>query len=583
MVFKDSNFNKSPFINVDGYPCFSGWQEISNVLVKKIQELSPPKKIICAEIYPGALALGIRQMLKQHLQPDYIFQAKEAYKSEQQIKTMVTPDLGDDPVFGTLSHLKIDDYFDQEKLTSIQNNIKKIEAGIILIIGTGAVRLADADILIYADMARWEIQRRQRKNEISNLGVDNKNDSASLKYKWAFFVDWRVADRLKGELIDHLDFVIDTNDPSFPKMVTGEALRKGLQKATTRPFELVPYFDPGPWGGKWMQQVCDLDCSVDNYAWCFNCVPEENSLLLKFGETLFEIPAIDLVLYQPHQLLGEYVFSRFGAEFPIRFDFLDTWEGGNLSLQVHPTRSYIQKNFGWPYTQDESYYVMDAKPGAKVYLGLHDKVNKEKMFRALQTANESGDSFPADEYAMSWPVKKHDHILIPAGTLHCSGKESMVLEISSTPFIFTFKLWDWGRMGLNGKPRPVHLDHGRQVIQIDRTPEWTRKNLINRIENIAAGDGWHEERTGLHELEFIETRRHWFSKKTEHHTNGTVNVLNLVAGEEVIVESPDNKFEPVIIHYAETFIVPAAVGRYNIRPHGSSVGKECATIKAYVR
>ena len=107
--------------------------------------------------------------------------------------------------------------------------------------------------------------------------------------------------------------------------------------------------------------------------------------------------------------------------------------------------------------------------------------------------------------------------------------------------------------------------------------------LINRVEIIATGEGWSEERTGLHETEFIETRRHWFTKQVRHHTRGGVNVLNLVEGQEVIVESPEEAFEPFIVHFAETFIVPAAVGPYTIRPYGESKGKTCATLKAFVR
>ena len=98
-----------------------------------------------------------------------------------------------------------------------------------------------------------------------------------------------------------------------------------------------------------------------------------------------------------------------------------------------------------------------------------------------------------------------------------------------------------------------------------------------------ASDGWREERTGLHEREFIETHRHWFTKSVPHHTRGGVNVLNLVAGEEAVVESPDAAFKPFVVHYAETFIVPAIVGSYTIRPHGPSIGSECATVKAFVR
>jgi hypothetical protein len=159
----------------------------------------------------------------------------------------------------------------------------------------------------------------------------------------------------------------------------------------------------------------------------------------------------------------------------------------------------------------------------------------------------------------------------------------MVLEISATPYIFTFKLWDWDRLGLDGKPRPVHLEHGKRNIQWDRTTGWVERNLVNRIEETARGDGWVEERTGLHELEFIETRRHWFTGTVPHHTNGGVQVLNLVEGEEAVVESPEGAFPPFVVRYAETFIVPASVGAYTIRPASPSGGRRLATIKAYVR
>jgi hypothetical protein len=159
----------------------------------------------------------------------------------------------------------------------------------------------------------------------------------------------------------------------------------------------------------------------------------------------------------------------------------------------------------------------------------------------------------------------------------------MVLEISATPYIFTFKMWDWGRLGLDGKPRPIHLEHGLANIQWERTTPWVKRNLVNAVTPLGQGDGWREERTGLHELEFIETRRHWFSRPVPHHTRGTLNVLNLVEGTKAGVESPDGAFAPFVVHYAETFIVPAAVGPYTIRPCGAASGSECATIKASVR
>ena len=247
-----------------------------------------------------------------------------------------------------------------------------------------------------------------------------------------------------------------------------------------------------------MREVCDLPDGPPNYAWCFDCVPEENSLLLNMDGVNIEIPAMDSVLHRPRDLLGDAAYARFGAEFPIRFDFLDTMQGGNLSLQVHPLKQYIIDNFGMTYTQDESYCLLDAAPDACVYLGLKTDVDRKALIRELHHAQKNGAPFEALNYVNKWPARKHDHFLIPAGTIHCSGANSMVLEISATPYIFTFKLWDWGRPGLDGRPRPTHLEHGAANIQWNRDTEWVRKNLLHCVEKIGEGRGWMEERTGLH-------------------------------------------------------------------------------------
>jgi mannose-6-phosphate isomerase len=332
-----------------------------------------------------------------------------------------------------------------------------------------------------------------------------------------------------------------------------------------------------------MKQQFDLDPAAANYAWCFDCVPEENSLLMRFGDVRVEIPALDLVLLYPQALLGEAVYARFGAEFPIRFDLLDTVGGQNLSLQVHPTAPYIRQQFGMAYTQDESYYILAAEPDAGVCLGVKTGTQPDEMAAALAQAGQGLNDFDDRRFINHLPARRHDHFLIPAGTVHCAGAGSVVLEISATPYLFTFKLWDWGRLGLDGRPRPLHLHHGREVIDWQRDTGWVTRELVNRVEPVAAGPGWQEERTGLHPSQFIETRRHWFSVPVLHHTEGRVNVLNLIEGEEAVVESPSGHFAPFVVHFAETFIIPAAVGAYRIRPCGRSLGKRLGTLKAWVR
>lgn len=580
---RKSHFNRFPFIPVtaSASDCVIGWDSILEVFRGATGGCR--RHVFCVECYLGVVENELVEVLGSGLRPGLLFRTNEYLKSPREIDQMLARDLGEDPVFGRMNGVLLNDFFDTA-LAAAREQIAKLKEGLILIIGTGATLLApEPDILVYADLSRWEIQRRQRRSEIGNLGADNRDEKPSLKYKRAFFVDWRAADRTKKALLSRIDFLLDTNDRRAPKLISGEMLRRGLKAAVKRPFSVVPFFDPGPWGGQWMKRAFQLPDDVPNYAWCFNCVPEENSLLLGFGDARVEIPALDLVFSHARELLGEAVHGRFGMEFPIRFDFLDTMEGGNLSLQVHPLTEYIQDRFGVHYTQDESYYILEAGEGAAVYLGLKEGIRPAAMLEELQLACESGCAFPVEKYINTWPARKHDHFLIPAGTVHCSGCNNLVLEISATPYIFTFKLWDWGRVGLDGLPRPIHLEHGRANLRGDRTTSWVQRELVNRIEVVAQGEGWCEERTGLHQREFIETRRHWFRGPVDHHTGGGVNVLNLVGGDEALVESPSQDFEPFVVHYAETFIVPASVGAYTVRPWGVSEGRRCVTIKAYVR
>ncbi len=581
---KKSNFDKFPRIKIGEHTCTQGWKNIADNLQDIINEKEDKKIIIAIECYHGVYTAELVAEFQKHMPTAELFDASTAMQTSGEIEKMVYPYVTDDPVFGYMAPLNLSDFFDLKKIAWLQNKVHNVEKGICIVYGMGATLISPmSDLLVYADMPRWEIQLRFRNNSISNIGAENSDAEFSHQYKRSFFVDWRVCDRHKKATMDQWDYVVDTTIPEHPKLISGLALKDALTQSVARPFRVVPFFDPGPWGGQWLKEVCDLNKEQQNFAWGFDCVPEENSLIFSFNDILFETPAINLVFAQPEKLLGKKIYEAFGAEFPIRFDFLDTMDGGNLSLQVHPLKEYIREKFGMAYTQDESYYILDAKEGAFVYLGLKEEIVPEKMVHDLEKAQDTGGNFDAEKYVEKWPVKKHDHILIPAGTIHCSGADTVVLEISATPYIFTFKLWDWGRMGLDGKPRPISIDHGKQVIQWNRTASWTEENIINRFEKIGEGKGWCEERTGLDETSFIETRRHWFNEKVVHNTNGNFNVLNLIEGREAIVESPNNLFEPFIIHYAETFIVPAAVGEYSVRPYGESEGCECATIKAYVR
>jgi mannose-6-phosphate isomerase class I len=583
-----SNYDRHPHIDVPGTmgQAWRGWDAVGAELRRAVAAAGngrgSDRVVLVVECSTGLLP-EVGEQLRRLLSPDTWIDASDALRPAPDIERVAAPWLGgDDPLFGFLASPSIDAYLDPSRLDAVRSRIAT-SRGLVVVFGTGALRSAAPDILVYADMPRWEGQLRQRQGRVSNLGLENVGEKASLQYKRGYFVDWRIVDAMKRESLGRWDYLLDSTIEGDPRLAGGSGVRRALEHTAHRPFRLVPFFDPAPWGGQWMKDVCGLDPASPNYGWCFDCVPEENSLLFDFDGVRIETASLNLVFSHPRALLGGDVFGRFGAEFPIRFDFLDTMGGGHLSLQVHPLTTYIRDRFGMTYTQDESYYLMDAGPDATVFLGLRDDVDPQRMLADLEEAQNGGISFPAERHVARWPARRHDHFLIPAGTVHCSGVNAMVLEVSATPYIFTFKLWDWDRPGLDGLPRPINLAHGAANIQWDRRASWVSRELINRVVEVARGHGWREERTGLHELEFIETYRHWFTRTAPHDTRGTVHVLNLVQGEAAVVESPDRAFDPFVVHYAETFIVPASVGRYTVRPHGAAKGTECATLQASIR
>ncbi len=571
-----TNYDKYPETRVAGHDD-DAWEGAEAVAAKLAELAKLSDHTLVVECYPG-VGNEILELVREAVEPDTVIVSDDVFYDGDELTERMRPHLTDDRVRGVMYYGRLEDFIDPAALEAAKEQLTG--HGRTLVYGVGAGLVAEGDTLVYCDLARWEIELRYRAG-LPNFRAHNEDEDALRKIKRGYFVEWRVADKRKIEVFDRVDLFLDSNVQGKPKLATGAAVRDGLAQVARGPFRLVPYFDPGVWGGQWMKEVCGLDPTADNYAWSFDGVPEENSLYLRIGDVRIEVPAQDLVLWRPVELLGMPVYCRFGAVFPIRFDFLDTMGGQNLSLQVHPLTEYIRSHFGMTYTQDESYYILDAGEGGGVYLGLKDGVDRDAFEHDLRWAQEGGPSFPAEKYVNLFPAKKHDHFLIPAGTLHCSAANAMVLEISATPYNFTFKMWDWDRLGLDGLPRPIHIDDGLVNIQWSRTTDWVRENLVNATRVVHDGDGYLEEHTGLHELEFIETRRFTSRGVTEHDATDGVNMLNLVDGSSAVIESPTGAFEPFVVHYAETFVLPAAAGRYTIRPERE--GERIMFVKAYVR
>jgi mannose-6-phosphate isomerase class I len=275
------------------------------------------------------------------------------------------------------------------------------------------------------------------------------------------------------------------------------------------------------------------------------------------------------------RVLGSRVAERFGGSFPIRFDYLDTLDGGHLSLQCHPRHDYACDTFGLAYTQDESYYVMETSPGAGVFLGLRDDADLDLFRRSAERA-ESGAELDAEQFVVLHPAEKHRLYLIPAGTRHASGAGNVVLEISATPYLYTLRFYDWLRRDLDGELRPVHVAHAFANLDGRRRGvalgELVRDPSVVRHENAAV-----ELQLGRSPDLFFAVHRLDFPDAATDDTADTFHVLNLVAGEEV--EIVTGQGDGHALSYAETVVVPATVGGYTLR---RVTGPDCKVVKAFV-
>src|SRR6201981_3969330 len=146
-------------------PCRVGWQAIGAELQAAVR---PGKFVLCVECYPGAVEGEIEQALSRALSPSLVVLAKDSYLCEQKLLALTARDLGDDPVFGFMNNYALDEFFETDRLREAQSSVQSAQ-GLILVIGPGASLIAQSwDALVYCDMARWELQQRQRSGEITN-------------------------------------------------------------------------------------------------------------------------------------------------------------------------------------------------------------------------------------------------------------------------------------------------------------------------------------------------------------------------------------------------------------------------------
>ena len=562
------------------YNVFPSFHTNSNVLVgfETLANQIATQKIVVIDGFGGVLWENFRQHLNSALiekkKNVLWYNIDSCLKSSEEINKMIEPNLnGNDPVFGKKYLGELSDFFEAENLKQLKADTS---ADICIVYGTGASLSNWEGQLLYVDVPKNEIQYRMRAGAVKNMG-NSETLVYSQIYKRLYFIEWPVLNIHKERLLPKIDFIIDEQRIDEITWMKGNDFRNSLNLMLESPFRARPWFEAGIWGGDWMKNnIADLNQDEVNYAWSFELITPENGIVLEGNNNLLEV-SFDFLLFQDNKKVLGKAADRFGNYFPIRFDYLDTFDGGNLSVQCHPRPEYIKENFGEAFTQDETYYILDCEEDAEVYLGFQDDINPDEFKQALIESQEKAEEIDIVKYVQKFKAKKHDLYLIPNGTIHASGKNNMVLEISSTPYIFTFKMYDWVRPGLDGKPRPINVEHGFKNVYFDRKGKRIEREFISKPSITKEFSNGRKVSLPTHEEHFYAVDRYEFTGEIEIETLGQCHICMLVEGDigEVSAGKNNQKFK-----YAETFVIPANVPKYKINHLGS---KKAFLVISYVK
>jgi predicted NBD/HSP70 family sugar kinase len=481
------------------------------------------------------------------------------------------------------------DFIDSKKFNLFKTNLSYP----CVVIGPASSYINETSPLVYIDLAKNELYYRiAAQTSFSYLkptrrlkSNDNQLTSSMYEQKCLYFLDYPIFNKLKQEILPRLNYFIDGQRPNCPTWIDGQTFRQTLVYISNQPIRVRPWFEPGPWGGQWLKTVCkNLSKHSKNYAWSYEMITSENGLILSdVNNVLLELSWDFFYGSQSAQILGNDIHYRLfnnANDFPIRFNFLDTIDGGNLSIQCNPNLQYIRSNFGEKFPQDETYYIIETTQHWKeeykydktlssyIYLGFQENINPEEFHQALILSDTKKQTLNVEKYIQYTPTNIHDFFLIPNQTIHALGRNQVVLEISSTPYIYTFKLYDWLRLGLDGRPRLLNIEHGMKNLKFDRRAEqlYCHPKTIQIEEN-----KYEEQHLPTHDLHFYDVHRLIIEANESieiiRSTENRFHLCMLVEGDAIEIEFNSNQDKQIKqYNYIETFLIPASIQQYRLRP-----------------
>lgn len=561
-------------------------------LIKKHEKGNGRYPVLAFDGYLGvdwSIISMLEKMLKDNGIDVEIIDGFFLYKSPNTIWKMIEEHIAFDPFFGRVFNGCIEDFLDDNKIRKLKEMIKeKTSSKATICFGCGIVNkfLKNLfDYIFYLDITKTEFLKRiQGKKpwfvppEI-NFGKEAADVGLSIQtFKLSQYICGPVFDKHKRYVLKYLDFYVESSSTERIILMPKEVFNGILSTLAHLPIRLKPLYIPGPWGGQWIKKVrglSDRDCV--NCAWCFEAVTPEMSLEVDIYGKRLELPFLTLLWKERETIMGEYASKKFKWLFPIRLHYDDSWDGGNMAIQVHPNTSYVKKHFNEPLGQHESYYIVATQPGSRVYLGLKEGIDLDEFYRAAKKAETEGIPFDYDRYVNSIPSKPGDLFLIPAGTIHALGRNQVCIELGTT-YGYTFHVYDYLRPDLNGKLRPMHLEHAFKAMKSYRRANWVARNLKQPPRILRKGKGWVEYLLGRFKDIPYEVRRLEFTREIKDDTGGVFHILALCEGSAVEIRSLKEPEKYLGINFTEAVIIPASFGKYKIVNRGKTPCKMLKTL-----
>lgn len=259
------------------------------------------------------------------------------------------------------------------------------------------------------------------------------------------------------------------------------------------------------------------------------------------------------------ELVGEKVYETFGNQFPLLMKFIDAVD--DLSIQVHPDDEYAMEHEQSP-GKTEMWYVLHSQEKGAIYLGWNQTMNASLIHAAITNGTLA-------QYLCHIPVVEGDVAFIPAGTVHAMQRDTIVAEIQENSDI-TYRLYDYNRVGNDGRMRPLKLDKALDVMNFSPAKETTAAHpqpVMNGAVNLCKSP-------------FFTTNLLTFNRPVQRDYAPLDSfVAFMCVGGEALLTALDCETEDrtVSLKVGEAVLVPAALNDIRIEPKG-----ECKLLEVYI-